>query len=170
MSKKSDPYKKGDWIVHTFYGVGQITGIEKKIMGEETQRYYKVLTKNSTYFIPTDNVDNSRLRPVSSTHMLRKACNAIKGESFELPSDHTQRKRLISEKINEGTLVSTAELIRDLYTRRMIQKLNDHDENTLNKLISNVVKEWSITKDIREEVAQEKFDTLIKKTFSPKLL
>jgi len=170
VAKKSAQYKKGDWIVHTFYGVGQILGVEKKVIGEDTIKYYKVITKNSTYYIPIDNVNNSRLRPISTEYMLRKAINVIKGESFELPSDHTQRKRLISEKINEGSLVSTAELIRDLYARRMLQKLNDHDENTLNKLINSVVKEWSITQKIREEIAHEKFDSLIKKTFSPKLL
>lgn len=169
MSKKSTHYKKGDWIVHTFYGVGEIIGVEKKIMGENTQKYYKVKTKNSIYFIPTDNVDNSRLRPISSQYMLRKAINLIKDEPCELPSDHTQRKRIISEKINESNLISTAALIRDLWARRMIQKLNDHDENTVNKLIASFVKEWSITQKIREEVAQEKFESLLKKTFSPKL-
>ena len=169
MSKKSAQYKKGDWIVHTFYGVGQITGIEKKEIEEQSQRYYKVDTKNSTYFIPTENLDNTRLRSISSKYMLRKAINAIKEKAEELPSDHNQRKRLISEKINDNKLVSTAELIRDLWARRMKQKLNDHDESTLNKLVESMVKEWAITMELKDEVAQEKFDSLIKKIFSPKL-
>ena len=52
MSGKSTSFGKGDWLVHNFYGVGQISGVETKILGDIKTKYYKVKTSSSTYFVP----------------------------------------------------------------------------------------------------------------------
>ena len=65
--EKSTTFSKGQWIVHHYYGVGQVKGIEKKVLDGQEWSYYKVKTRNSQYWIPVQSEDNSRLRPLSSS-------------------------------------------------------------------------------------------------------
>lgn len=161
MSDGSSPFKKGEWIVHAYYGVGQIIGIENKQIGDDKVKYYKVEARNSTFFVPVKNAENERIRPVASKYMLRKAINTLKEKPQELESDHNQRKRQISEMLNECSLVTNAQLVRDLIFRRKEHRLNDHEENTLTKVTTRLVREWAITLELDVEEAQERFDTLV---------
>ena len=162
MSSSSSPFSKGDWIVHTYYGVGQITGIEQKKIGDNKVKYYKVKARNSTFFVPVKNAENERIRPVASKYMLRKAINALKEKPQELDMDHNQRKKQISDRMNECSLVTNAELVRDLIFRRKDHRLNDHEEGMLSKVISRLVREWAISFDLSQEEAQSRFDDLVK--------
>jgi RNA polymerase-interacting CarD/CdnL/TRCF family regulator len=162
VSSTSSPFDKGDWIVHTFYGVGQITGIEHKQIGDNKVKYYKVEARNSTFFVPVKNAENERIRPVASKYILRKAIKALKDKPQEFDLDHSLRKKQITDRMNECSLVTNAELVRDLIFRRKHHRLNDHEENTLSKVISRLVREWAITLGLSLEEAQSRFDTLVK--------
>ena len=61
---KSPTFSKGEWIVHHYYGVGQVKGIEKKVLDGSKVAYYRVKTRNSQYWVPVESEDNSRLRPL----------------------------------------------------------------------------------------------------------
>lgn len=163
MNDNTSPFSKGDWIVHAYYGVGQIKSIENKIMGDTSSRYYKVEARNSTFFVPVKNTENDRIRPVASKTMLQKAINALKADPVDMENDHNQRKRQISEMLNDCSLLATAELIRDLLGRRRQHRLNDHEESTLSQISHRLVREWSISCDISMEEAQQKFEDTINK-------
>ena len=165
MTDKSVSLTKGDWVVHTYYGVGQIKGIEKKQIGEEQTKYFKVQARNSTYFIPVDNALNDRVRRVASNYKLNKAINILKDTPEELDSDHNKRKRQIAELAGDGALEVTAQLVRDLYARRYSNGLNDHEENLLTKMTSRLVYEWAISKDTDIEDVQERFNAIIAEQF-----
>lgn len=158
MIKKNDDLTKGDWIVHTYYGVGQIKGVEKRKIGGEKTKYFKVVSNNSTFFIPTENIEPNRIRPVASKYKLRKAIKELKDQPGPLESDHNLRKKQIAEKLSDSSLDNTARLIRDLYARRISSGLNDHEETTLKKITDRLVLEWSISDDIEKDLAQNKFE------------
>ncbi len=161
MSSTSAPFSKGDWIVHAYYGVGQIIGVEHKQIGDKKVKYYKVEARNSTFFVPVKNAENERVRPVASKYMLRKAINILKDKPQELDNDHNQRKRQILDMLGECTLVANAQLVRDLLYRRKSHRLNDHEENTLAKVTARLVREWAISLDLSPEEAQSRFDNLV---------
>ncbi len=163
MAKKSAPLKRGDWVVHTYYGVGQIKGIEKRNIGEVKSKFFIIDTKNSTFFVPTDNIDNERIRPISSKYKLKKAINVLKSAPTSLEPDHTQRKRQISELIGNSNIEITAGLIRDLNARRIENGINSYEENTLTKLTGRIIQEWSITESIDMEKAKEKIEAILHK-------
>ena len=52
MISEQKTYKKGDWIVHIFYGLGQVIGKDKRELDGEKQGYLKVKTDDSLYWIP----------------------------------------------------------------------------------------------------------------------
>ena len=157
MAKKSTSLGKGDWIVHTYYGVGQITGTETKQIGETKTRYFRVEAKNSVFYVPVKNIDNERIRPVASQYMMRKVKKILQGPPGDLSPDHNLRKRQITELLSDCSLTTSAQLIRDLNARKIEFSLNDHEEKTLEKLTERLILEWSISQNIDLDKAQQQF-------------
>ena len=164
MSSKSETLQKGDWIVHLYYGIGQIIGTETKKIGGNKEEYYKVRTKNSTYYVPVNNAINDRIRPLSSEYKLRKAKQILREEPREFPDNHNERRRLLNETTGDRSIYNTAELIRDLSHRKQEHGLNDFEQKTLETTEQLFVLEWSIIQEISEEEAQEKLEKIIEET------
>ena len=140
----SATFSTGQWIVHHYYGVGQVKGIEKKILDGQEVSYYKVKTRNSQYWIPTKSEDNSRLRPLSSPAQIKTIGRILKRRPEEMDPDHMQRKRLIKEVLSEGSLNDMARIIRDLSARQMDKKLNPTEEDALKRFKDRLVREWAV--------------------------
>ena len=166
MAKKSASLRKGDWIVHTYYGVGQIKGVETKQIDDTKTKYYKVETKNSIYFVPVSNIDNERIRPVASQYMLRKAKKILKETPQDFDTDHNLRKRQLTELLSDCSIETTTKIVRDLSGRRANFGLNDHEEKILEKLTDRLVLEWSITKGIELEKANQQFEEALREGLS----
>lgn len=166
MSGKTASFGKGDWIVHTYYGVGQIKNIETKIIDDQKTKYYRVETDNSTFFVPVDNVDSERIRSIASQYMLRKVKKILKAPPSDLPEDHNERKRFISECISDCSFDRTAELVRDLFARKSEHGLNDHETKIFDKLSTRLVTEWSITQGIDIEKATDQFDDALQEAIA----
>jgi len=161
VSNTPDSLQKGDWIVHAFYGIGQIVGIETKVIGKKKNKYYKAKTANSTFFIPIDNPINDRIRPLSSIYKLNKARKILKEKPEEFPENHNERRKLITEFTADRSMDISAQVIRDLLHRKHHQGLNDFEQKALESTEKLFVTEWAIIKDISEEKVREELDKII---------
>jgi RNA polymerase-interacting CarD/CdnL/TRCF family regulator len=152
----SIPYSVDDWIVHTNYGVGQIKRIETKpIHGEET-KCFKVKTKNSTYWFPTSDIDNPRVRPVASKDIITKVIKNLRRQSSKLDTDRGYWKKRIEEVQSNGDLLSISILIRDLSAQQVLRNLNQTEGDALEHFKERLVREWSsITGDEIEQLRTE---------------
>jgi RNA polymerase-interacting CarD/CdnL/TRCF family regulator len=161
VAKKPESLKKGDWIVHTYYGIGQIKSVETKSIGEDKNKYFKVKTRNSTFFIPVGNIDEDRIRPVASDYKLRKAKKILKAPPVPFPEDHNERKKMLAETASDSSLETAAQTIRDLLFRKQNDGLNDYEEKTLQNVEKLFVREWAIIQDVSEEIALERYEKVM---------
>jgi RNA polymerase-interacting CarD/CdnL/TRCF family regulator len=161
VTKKPDSLKKGDWIVHTYYGIGQIKSVETKSIGDDKDKYFKVKTKNSTFFIPVGKIDEDRIRPVASDYKLRKAKKILKDPPVPFPDDHNERKKMLAETAADSSLEVAAQTIRDLLFRKKNAGLNDYEEKTLQNVEKLFVREWAIIQEVNDEMAQERYEKLL---------
>jgi RNA polymerase-interacting CarD/CdnL/TRCF family regulator len=153
--------EKGDWIVHSYYGIGQIKCVETKLIDEKKKRYYKVKTKNSTFFVPVNNISSDRIRPLSTEYRLRKAKKILKATPQIFPENHNDRRKLIQEISSDRSMDTSAGLIRDLSYRKDTNGLNDFEEKTLQTVEKLFVREWAIIKSIPEEDVHEQLEKII---------
>ena len=82
----------GKWVVHNSYGVGQIRGYETKMINGKEVAYYRVETENSTFWVPLDQLDSDRLRPLSTKGEFKQAIKILELPPREMDPDHTHRK------------------------------------------------------------------------------
>jgi RNA polymerase-interacting CarD/CdnL/TRCF family regulator len=167
MSDKPKSFRKGDWISHFQYGVGQVEGKEKKILGEESQEYYKVQTRNGVYWIPTDKLDPERIRPVVSERNLQEAIAVLESPAEVMASKHTDRKKRIDEVTEQGGLEGFCALLRDLHAKRAAGKLNTTEQRAHTAIKKKIAAEWSATREIPAQEANKEINKILRKVKPP---
>ena len=150
------PYSVDDWIVHSYYGVGQIKRIEvKPVHGEDTQ-CFKVRTKDSTFWFPTTDDHNPRIRPVASKDLIHKVIKSLRRKSNKLDKDKAYWKKHIKEVQSNGDLLSISIIIRDLSAQQVIRTLNHTESDALEHFKERLLREWaSITQEKVEKLRSD---------------
>ena len=167
MSEEVTSFSKGDWLSHLHHGVGQVEGIEKKSLGGEIREYYKVQTRNGVYWIPTDNVEPERIRPVVSEKKLQKAITILEEPAVQMDSKHTVRKNRINEVTAEGELEGFCALLRDLQGKRAGDKLNTTEQRAHSNIKKKIASEWSATREISLQDAKKELNKILRRIKPP---
>jgi len=107
-------YSPGDWVVHLYYGVGQINCIETKHIEGQKKKCYKVKTKHSTYWFSNTDTGNPRFRPVASEEIIKKVVYQLRRKAGRLNIDKEYWKKRIDEVKSYGDMLSISKLVRDL--------------------------------------------------------
>lgn len=167
MTEEQKTFSKGDWISHLHHGVGQVEGIEKKSLGGESKEYYKVQTRNGVYWIPTDNVETDRVRPVVSEKILQKAITILESPPEKMDSKHINRKNRITEVTAKGYLEGFCALLRDLHGKRAADKLNTTEQRAHSKIKKKIASEWSATREITLQEANKEMNKILRRIKPP---
>lgn len=163
---EASTFSKGEWIVHHYYGVGQVRGVETKELDGEKSKYYRVKTRNSMFWVPVDSEENDRLRPLSSPTEIKQVIRVLKREPKEMDSDHMARKKLIREVLGDGSLEDIARLIRDLSARQFLSKLNPTEEDALKRFKERLLREWAVCMEADVEDIKSKFQDHLQKSLA----
>ncbi len=150
-------FNKGAKVVYPAHGVGEVTGVEtQKFGGVELTTYVVSFERDKmTLRIPVNRAVVSGLRPLCSDKEVERMQKTLKGRARIGRGMWSRRAKEYETKINSGSIVSLAEVVRDLhknvddpersYSERMIY------ENALSRLAS----EFSATQKIGYEEAQD---------------
>jgi len=155
---------KGDWIVHTTHGLGQIVGLESKELLGDKKVFYEVRTNTITYWLAVTESRSSRIRPVASTRAFNKALAMIASEPQ--PQDENFRKRLneIRDRIQDGSLLSKAVLIRDLNARNVQKDIHVNEKKILDTLQQQFINEWVLACHVNPEFAANEMRKALRKS------
>ncbi|MFO8037027.1 MAG: CarD family transcriptional regulator [Anaerolineales bacterium] len=162
MTAEKKKYKKGDWVFHLYHGVGEVEGVEEKELGGDIETYYKVKARNGVYWIPIEEEESERIRPVASNKELKRALNILKSPPEEMADKHTTRKSRITQVTKEGELVGFCALLRDLQAKRISDKLNTTEQRAHRKLKKKIASEWAATKGITVHEATKKLNSILR--------
>jgi RNA polymerase-interacting CarD/CdnL/TRCF family regulator len=154
-------FVKGNWIVHIYYGVGQVKRLEKKCLDGKRTIYYRVEGKDGTFWLPVNKSDTKRVRPIASQKQLNSAIQAIKEEPRKFTEDYKQRQIFMNESKSKGSLLEIACLVRDLSYWEVEKHLNLSEKETLEHLKNRMSMEWSIVLDIKQQEARTELNELL---------
>ena len=76
-------FKTGDFVVYPTHGVGQVRGIEKETIAGQSLKLVVVTFENDrmTLRVPTNKMETSGLRKVSSRKIMVTAVTTLKGRA-----------------------------------------------------------------------------------------
>jgi RNA polymerase-interacting CarD/CdnL/TRCF family regulator len=158
MTNEYVQYNLDDWVVHRFYGVGRITKVEPKPVNDEVVECFRVEIRDGAYWVPTQNSDNPRIRPVASSTTLKKAVKSIQNaEPIENPDRKIWKKRIDDTK-SSGEFMELCSMIRDLTALNTMRKRNQTEDEALGFFTDRLLSEWVASTGEDIEVAREKLD------------
>lgn len=156
-------HSNGDWLVHQYYGVGQLKGKEIKNIGGEENTYFRLEIDNkSTVFIPEDKLNSEWFRPVASDNTLEEVKEILARPPKKMAQNFNTRKSRIKEVMTENSIVGIARIVRDLSGRRKRRKtLSKTEDSALRKLKDRLLAEWTVATGLDEDEAKEKLKALL---------
>lgn len=161
MTEAVTSYAIGDWVVHNFYGIGQIIKIETRPIHGEKTPCFRVETKDAAFWFPKDQPDNPRIRPIATPKIIKRVIRVLKKTGKDIEVDSNIWRARIDEVKAKDDLVEFGELIRDLTILGTERRLNQTENKALKFLIDRLIREWSIIMEIDGEAAQHKLDTIL---------
>lgn len=120
VPKKKSPkvkFKPGDHVVYPTHGVGTVQGVERETI-DGHHLHLVVVTFDSermTLRIPTNKLEESGLRTISSQKVIDDAMMTLQGKARIKRTMWSRRAQEYEMKINSGDPESIAQVVRDLF-------------------------------------------------------
>ena len=120
LQKKKSPkvkFKPGDNVVYPTHGVGTVQGVERETIDGHDLHLVVVTFDNErmTLRIPTNKLEESGLREISSQNVIDDAMTTLKGKARVKRTMWSRRAQEYELKINSGDPESIAQVVRDLF-------------------------------------------------------
>jgi len=149
-------FKIGDPIIHWAHGLGEIVGIEERILSGEKTLYYIVKIQSLSVFVPANGEVSNRLRVPTPKSDFEKLVKILSGSSESLMEDRFDRKTQLRKALADGKAETTCRVIRDLASFAKKKPLNDDDQNIMNRAWSSLCGEWGFALSMpRDQVERE---------------
>ncbi len=110
-------FSAGDFVVYPTHGVGKVVDIEtQEIAGHKLKMFVISFDQERmTLRVPTQKSATSGLRKLSSRKIMDSALETLKGRARAKRTMWSRRAQEYEAKINSGSPISIAEVVRDLH-------------------------------------------------------
>ena len=166
MSDKEQTYAVGDWLVHLIYGVGQIEKLETRPIHGFEQLCYRVRTDDSTFWLPVDNADNQRVRPLAAPKRIQRAIDILRKAPQKMAANFQTRRKRIRKVSLDGDLSTDLKLVRDLNGRQFRKGLNSTEQEAFDSIIKRFLKEWSLSRGIEIQEARLRLNRFLEESWN----
>ena len=166
MSKDQNLINKfipGDFVVYPSHGVGKIIGTEKRKI-EETDLELLVIRfehERMTLRVPLSKATESGLRTLSSKVQMDEAIITLKGKAKVKKTMWSRRAQEYETKINSGSLVSLAEVVRDLYKKEDQGEQSYSERQMYQAALERLAGEFAAVQNVDKTDAASKLEKII---------
>jgi RNA polymerase-interacting CarD/CdnL/TRCF family regulator len=163
MTEAEPIMKSGDWVVHSFCGVGQVRTKEFKSIGGTESDYFRIEMLDSTVWYPADGAEGNSVRPISDLAEFEEALAALDEEPEEMSTNINIRRGQINQVLSENMPISTARMVKDLRARYHLRgTLNQTESQAYRSLCDRFVQEWAVCMDITIEEANRRLQQTLR--------
>ena len=166
MSKNQDlinSYIPGDFVVYPSHGVGKIIGTEKRKV-EDVELELLVIRfehERMTLRVPLSKATEQGLRTLSSKVQMEEAIITLKGKAKVKKTMWSRRAQEYETKINSGSLVSLAEVVRDLYKKEDQGEQSYSERQMYQAALERLAGEFAAVQNVDKSDAATKLEKII---------
>ena len=153
----------GDFVVYPSHGVGKIIGTEKRKVEEIDLELLVIRFEHErmTLRVPLSKATESGLRTLSSTIQMEEAIGTLKGKARVKKTMWSRRAQEYETKINSGSLVSIAEVVRDLYRKDDQGEQSYSERQMYQSALERLASEFAAVDDTDKNTAVTKLEKII---------
>ena len=155
----------GQKVTYPSQGVCRVDKIESKTIGNTLHQFYalRVLSDNSTIFVPMANADSVGLRPICTSIQCQELIKRLSTDFEPVSGDWKTRSREFTEKLVSGDVFEAADVLKKLTFLSHEKKLSFREQTFLEKARFLIVSEVTNAKLASEKTIDKKLDDLIEK-------
>lgn len=161
MNKKTTSkiaFNSGEFVVYPAHGVGKVADIStQKIGGAELELIVVNFDKDKmTLRVPLSKAESVGLRKISETPVMDEALGVLKGKAKVRKIMWSRRAQEYENKINSGSPVAIAEVVRDLYRREDLSEQSYSERQIYEQALDRLANEYAICNNISAGDATKK--------------
>lgn len=161
MNKKTTSkiaFNSGEFVVYPAHGVGKVADIStQKIGGAELELIVVNFDKDKmTLRVPLSKAESVGLRKISETPVMDEALGVLKGKAKVRKIMWSRRAQEYENKINSGSPVAIAEVVRDLYRRENLSEQSYSERQVYEQALDRLANEYAICNNISAGDATKK--------------
>jgi len=170
--KKKPQQRKGfctnEQIVYPAHGVGRIVSIdEEEFAGAKLELFVINFEKDKlTLRVPTEKSEQIGMRKLSENKVVNKALTTLKGKARVKRTMWDRRAPEYEAKINYGSLVAIAEVVRDLYRSESQPEQSYSERQLYEAALDRMAREVAAVQKLDNESAVAKIDDVLSETAS----
>ena len=164
MSKiREKDFIPGDFVVYPSHGVGKIIGTEnREIEGIKLELLViRFEQDRMTLRVPLDKAKVSGLRTLSSKAQMDEAITTLKSKAKVKKLMWSRRAQEYETKINSGSLVSLAEVVRDLYKKEDQGEQSYSERQMYQAALERLAGEFAAVQNVDKSDAATKLEKII---------
>jgi CarD family transcriptional regulator, regulator of rRNA transcription len=153
----------GQKVAYPNQGICLVEDIEPRTIGNNSINFYylRVLSDNSTIFVPTENAETVGIRPIIGSRQCKNLIHYL-SENFEAVSpDWKVRSREYNEKLQSGDVFEAADVFKKLSFLSREKKLSFREQSYLEKSKFLVVSELTNAGSADAEEIEKKVVKLV---------
>lgn len=153
----------GQKVAYPNQGVCMVEQIENKKIGGNSMSFYalRVLSDNSTIFVPTANVEAVGLRPIITEKQFKSLITDLETDFEDVSSDWKVRSREFNDKLQSGDVFEAADVLKKLTFLSNEKKLSFREQTLLEKAKFLIVSEVTNAGLAHEGKISDRIDKLI---------
>lgn len=143
-------FKVGDKIVYPMHGVGQIDGIEKKVILGKRSEYYMItiISNGMKVMIPVNNAKEIGIRSIIPKKDIKKVLAILSTEAETIEEDWKLRYQNNIDKVKSGSIYEVAGVARDLFKRGNEKELSIMERKLYENAYQLITYEVAMSKNI----------------------
>jgi len=153
----------GQKVTYPSQGVCLVDKIEQKTIGNSSQQFYalRVLSDNSTIFVPMSNAESVGLRPIISSIQCKQLIAVLSTDFEPVSADWKTRSREFTEKLQSGDVFKAADVLKKLTSLSREKKLSFREQTLMEKAKFLIVSEITNADAADEEKLRAEVDLLV---------
>ncbi len=155
----------GQKVAYPNQGICLVEDIEPRTVGNNSINFYylRVLSDNSTIFVPTENAETVGIRPIIGSRQCKNLINYLSEDFEPVAPDWKIRSREYNEKLQSGDVFEAADVLKKLTFLAREKKLSFREQTFLEKSSFLVVSELSNAGSADAEEIEERVVKLVNK-------
>lgn len=161
--KRKLEFSVGNYVVYPKHGVGRIVELETKEFAGTVLELYVIAFKKErmTLRVPTNKAIDSGMRRLSNQVTVEQAFMTLKGRARVKRTMWSRRAQEYEAKINSGSLVSIAEVVRDLHRKDDQPEQSYSERQIYEAALGRLARELAAVQKIDEAEAVGKLESVL---------
>ena len=159
----NENFVPGDFVVYPSHGVGKIIGTETREIENVGLELLVIRFEQDrmTLRVPLDKAQVSGLRTLSSRAQMDEAISTLQSKAKVKKLMWSRRAQEYETKINSGSLVSLAEVVRDLYKKDDQGEQSYSERQMYQAALERLASEFAAVENVNKSDAASKLEKII---------